>query len=129
MYNILMHQMLSLTSLRGFFTVCAMRRRRCAASWPWGLLALALSLLNPHDASAGAWTVPRHRWYTEYFYRIFQSKSTFDADGNSHRRAKAGRFRDIRNELKLEYGVTDALNLLASIPYQSAHHRDDSSGC
>ncbi len=77
------------------------------------------------SAWAGAWTLPRNRWYVEYFYRVFQSKHTFDRDGNRVRRPKVGLFRDIRNELKLEYGLTDWWNLLVSAPYLSAHFRDD----
>lgn len=77
------------------------------------------------DVWAGAWTLPKNRWYAEYYYRVFQSKKQFDQDGNTSRRPKVGMFRDIRNEWKLEYGVTDWLNLLASAPYQSAHYRED----
>lgn len=74
---------------------------------------------------AGAWTLPKNRWYVEYFYRYFQSKHTFDRDGKRVRRPKAGFFSDIRNELKLEYGLTDWWNVLASVPYLSSHFRDD----
>lgn len=77
-------------------------------------------------AWAGAWTIPRNHWYVEYFYRYFYNKRDFDADGESVRKVKAGIFRDIRNEFKLEYGVLDELTFLASVPYQSAHFRDDS---
>ena len=74
---------------------------------------------------AGAWTVPRHRLYTEYFYHYFHTQKDFDARGNSGRKAKVGMFSDIRNEFKAEYGLTNWLNLLASVPYQSSHYRDD----
>jgi hypothetical protein len=104
--------------------------------WPYRasqgafLLLSSLALVVPltvccHPAWAGAWTVPRNRWYGEYFYRYFGSKKEFDPDGNSGRRAKTATFRDIRNEWKLEYGLTDRLNLLASVPYISSHYRDD----
>ncbi len=91
-----------------------------------GVLTVAIAwYLLPADAWAGAWTVPRHRWYTEYFARYFGSKKTFDTTGDSSRRIKTAIFRDIRNEFKAEYGLTDWLNLLASVPYQSSHYRDD----
>lgn len=84
-----------------------------------------LCLLSPSPpAWAGAWTVPRRRWYTEYFYRYFGSKDEFDARRNSSRRAKSASFRDFRHEVKLEYGLTDTWNLLASAPYQSSHYQD-----
>ena len=86
-------------------------------------LVLALGVAPP--AWAGAWTLPRNRWYVEYFYRYFGSKRTFDQDGDSGRRPNAGFFSDIRNEFKLEYGLTDWWTLLASVPYISSHYRDD----
>lgn len=92
------------------------------------LLAAALLLvpvLPAAPAWAGAWTVPKNRWYVEYFWRYFYSKHQYDASGDSSRRPTTGRFTDIRNELKLEYGLTDWWNLLASAPYISSHYRDD----
>ena len=89
--------------------------------------ALAMVVLAAPPAWAGAWTLPRDRWYVEYFYRYFYSKHTFDRDGNRVRRAKAGRFTDIRNELKFEYGITDWWNLLGSVPYISAQFKDDTT--
>lgn len=95
---------------------------------PWRrrvLLAFLMLLAATPRAWAGAWTLPENRWYVEYFYRYFGSKHLFDSEGNSGRRAKTALFQDIRNELKLEYGLTDWWNLLASAPYISSHYRDD----
>lgn len=89
------------------------------------LAALFLFLcLSPSAAWAGAWTVPKNRWYTEYFFRYFGSKKEFDAHGDTSRRAKSASFRDFRNELKLEYGVTDTFNVLAAVPYQASRYKD-----
>ena len=88
-------------------------------------VALLFSLGMAPSAWAGAWTLPRNRWYVEYFYRYFGSKQTFDQGGDSGRRPSAGFFSDIRNELKLEYGLTDWWTFLASVPYISSHYRDD----
>lgn len=95
------------------------RRQRAAA------LLCGLLLAAPCPAWAGAWTVPRNRWYAEHYWRYYHSKKTFDERRDSSRRAKTAMFSDIRNELKLEYGLADGINLLASVPYQSAHYRDD----
>lgn len=94
---------------------------------PWcrALLILGGVLAFAPRVWAGAWTLPEHRWYVEYFYRYFGSKHEFDSEGHSGRRAKTAVSRDIRNELKLEYGLTDWWNVLASAPYISAHYRDD----
>ncbi len=91
------------------------------------LLSVVCALLigQAPPAWAGAWTLPRERWYAEYFYRYFGSKKTFNSEGHSGRRPKTALFADIRNEWKLEYGVTDWFNLLASLPYISSHYRDD----
>ena len=91
-------------------------------------VAVAATVLAlPSPAWAGAWTVPKNRWYVEYFYRYFRSKKQFNSEGDSHRLPKVGLSEDIRNEWKLEYGVTDWFNLLASLPYISAHYRDDNT--
>lgn len=102
-----------------------LRSPRHLSAWRLAVLVGLLSLTVSESAWAGAWTVPKGRWYTEYFYRYFGSKRTFDPDGESMRRPTHGNFRDIRNELKLEYGITDWLNLLASAPYISSHYVDD----
>lgn len=96
-----------------------MRRAVCA-----GVFLLLITVAAP-KAWAGAWTLPKGRWYLEYYWRLYQSKKDFNAEGNSNRKSAVGMFRDIRNEWKAEYGVTDWLNLLASVPYQSGHSRDD----
>ncbi|MBI2885378.1 MAG: hypothetical protein HYY15_04310 [Candidatus Omnitrophica bacterium] len=84
-------------------------------------------LVCAQPAWAGAWTVPHNHWYVEYFYRVYQAKKDFNHKGNSGRKPTTASFRDIRNELKLEYGITDWWNLLLSAPYQSAHYRDDNT--
>ena len=92
------------------------------------LIVMAAALLVQAKAVwAGAWTVPRDKWYVEYFYRYFHSKKEFDDQGHDNRRPKVGMFEDIRNEWKLEYGFTDEFNILASVPYQSSHYRDDNT--
>lgn len=88
------------------------------------LVAVLLWLPCSSPVWAGAWTVPRNRWYTEYFARYFGSKKEFDARRNTSRRLKSASFRDIRHELKLEYGLADWWNVLASLPYQSSHYQD-----
>lgn len=111
-----------LTSDCGYFKLLKIMRRltRFTAVWLFAVLTL-----QPATAWAGAWTLPRNRWYIEYFYRYFYSKHIFDSEGNSGRRPTNGFFSDIRNELKLEYGLTDWWTLMASAPYLSSHYRDD----
>ena len=86
-----------------------------------------LTLGQARPAWAGAWTVPRHHAYLEYFYRYFGSKDEFGSDGDRHRRATHGSYRDVRNEWKFEYGLTDWWNLLGSVPYIKARYRDDNN--
>ncbi len=87
-------------------------------------LFFLLFCLYPSLAWAGAWTVPKNRWYTEYFFRYFGSKKEFDSHGDSSQRAKSASFRDWRNEVKLEYGITDWFNVLASVPYSASRYKD-----
>ncbi|MBI3321258.1 MAG: tetratricopeptide repeat protein, partial [Candidatus Omnitrophica bacterium] len=89
------------------------------------VLGISLLLSPSPTAWAGAWTLPKNRWYVEYFYRYLGSKHVFDSEGSSNRRTKTALFSDIRNEWKLEYGLTDWWSLLASAPYISSHYRDD----
>lgn len=86
-----------------------------------------LLIASPSAVWAGAWTLPRNQWYAEYFYRYFGSKHQFDNTGNSGRRPTTAVFEDIRNEVKLEYGLTDWWNVQASVPYISSHFRDDNT--
>lgn len=103
------------------------RRQQSVSRTTLQRLAISLFLLSTTPATvwAGAWTVPRNRWYAEYFYRVLESKTEFNAYRNTSRRAKTAIYRDIRNEWKLEYGLTDWWNVLASLPYISSHYRDD----
>ncbi len=91
------------------------------------VVTAVILIASPSVAWAGAWTLPRHHWYAEYFYRYFGSKHQFDNTGNSGRRPKTAVFGDIRNEFKLEYGLTDWWNVQASVPYISSHYRDDNT--
>ena len=97
---------------------------KCVWQYRMALAIVGVCAITPR-AWAGAWTLPANRWYVEYFYRYFGSKHEFDSEGNSGRRANTAVFSDIRNELKLEYGLTDRWNLLVSAPYLSSHYRDD----
>ncbi len=89
------------------------------------LMILAVLLGWSPDARAGAWTVPKGHYYVEWFNRYFIADEDFDGEGKSQPKALNGKFSDFRTEAKIEAGITDRLNLLASIPIQFSNFEDD----
>ena len=89
------------------------------------IMVIVSAVSQTPNVWAGAWTLPRGHAYAEYYYQYFGAKKNFNSEGHSSRKPKHAIFRDIRNEWKLEYGLTDWFNLLGSLPYQSSHYRDD----
>ncbi len=73
----------------------------------------------------GAWTLPKGKLYTEIYNKYYWHNSQFDNSGDKTEWNYNGHYDEIRSELKLEYGVTDELTVLAYLPYKEIHWRDD----
>lgn len=79
-------------------------------------------------AFAGAWTVPKHKVWSEYYTRWSYGKDSYNSDWKLTSTQSSGvkNFRDIRftQEPKLEFGVTDWLTALASVEFESARYKE-----
>ena len=73
----------------------------------------------------GAWVIPQGKLYTEIYNKYYWHKSQFDNKGKEVDWAYGGRYSEFRSELKLEYGLTDKLTILAYLPFKEARWKDD----
>lgn len=63
--------------------------------------------------------------FIELYNKYYWHNTEFDEGGERHRWAYNGSYHEVASELKLEYGLTDDLNFLCSIPYKEAVWKDD----
>jgi len=73
----------------------------------------------------GAWLVPKGELRCELYNKYYWNHSQYNAERKRVRWSYSGDGDEIRNELKLEYGFLDNLNLLLYLAYKEAHWRDD----
>jgi tetratricopeptide (TPR) repeat protein len=73
----------------------------------------------------GAWTLREGSLYCELYNKYYWHHAQFNDEGKKVKWASRGRYREIRTELKTEYGLSDDLTLLTYIPYIEAHWKDD----
>lgn len=94
------------------------------------LMVIALAIisiaLQTQCAFAGAWTVPKHRTWGEFYQKWSYAKEYFNDEGE---REKLGLGKDARNweymmEPKLEHGITDWLTGIFSLEYKEAHYKE-----
>ena len=82
----------------------------CAVGWTVALV--------PQQAEAGAWTQTDHGYYLKLSGLSFATTEELDVNGNSLPRQGDGELTDFAFSSYLEYGLTDRLTLVASIPYK-----------
>ena len=87
-----------------------------------GLLAICTFSSVSH---AGPWTLAAGRTYAEVFTRYSYSRECFGSDGNRSRWQEGGNQETVDLEGKIEYGVTNKLNLLLSVPYTWTKWNED----
>lgn len=81
-------------------------------------VAIALCLMAlPNQASAAAWTLKKHHWQIFNATTMSSASATFGAKARS---SSAVSFRKFLTQNVLEYGLTDAITLLAAPAYVSA---------
>jgi hypothetical protein len=100
-------------------------RRKAVAS---GLLFMLISLLHTQSVFAGAWTVPKHHVWGEYYMKWDYAKDSFDSRGKRATSApleyKDARTWEFIQEQKLEYGVTDWLTGMFALEWKEAHYKE-----
>lgn len=89
------------------------------------LLFIATSLCI-EKAYAAAWTVPKHKMWGEYYMKWSYAKDEFTVEGKKKGLSgdKDARSWEFLMEPKIEYGVTDWLNLQLGLEYKEAHYKE-----
>lgn len=90
------------------------------------LVVLGLSFFWTEYAHAGAWTVPKHRTWGEFYQKWDYGKYYFTAEGN---RKQLGQGMDARSweyvmEPKIEHGITDWLTGMFAMEYKQANYKE-----
>ena len=85
------------------------------------------SLILIEKVYAGAWTVPKHKVWAEYYMKWDYAKEEFTNEGK--RKMLSGTDKNARSwefvmEPKIEYGITDWLNLQFGLEYKESHYKE-----
>ena len=85
---------------------------------------ILISLVSIENVFAGAWTVPKHKVWSEYYMKWNWGKEYFNSDWKKKKLNNDARSWEFVQEPKLEFGVTDSLTALTSIEYKEAHYKE-----
>ncbi|OGW83154.1 MAG: hypothetical protein A2987_04360 [Omnitrophica bacterium RIFCSPLOWO2_01_FULL_45_10] len=91
------------------------------------LLFLFSALVLVEEAFAGAWTVPKHKVWAEYYMKWNYAKEEFTIEGKRKilsTAEKNARSQEFVMEPKIEYGLRDDLNLLFGLEYKESHYKE-----
>lgn len=92
------------------------------------LIIMTISFSWIDKAFAGAWTVPKHKVWGEYYMKWDWAKRRFTSEGKRKpipgADANQARSWEFVQEPKLEFGVTDYLTALTSIEYKEGHYKE-----
>ena len=83
------------------------------------LLFVALSVLLPQMASAGAWTLEKGQVWSMVTYMSQSTDQHYDADGNAVEIPADARFQSQQVNFNVYYGLTDQIDLGLQVPYIS----------
>lgn len=96
------------------------------------ILTLALCVIAPHLAFAGAWTLPKNRVWVEQSSKISWGKEDFTTGGGVQRKGThpenpnpAGRSHIFSSVTQMEYGVEDWLTALGGFEYKTGEYKED----
>ncbi len=76
---------------------------------------------------AGAWTQRKDHYYFRFSGFSFDSRAIFDKNGNRVDLTDNGRFTDIGAYAYLEYGLSEVVTFVGSVPYKRLRFRNESS--
>ena len=83
------------------------------------LLIVALSVLLPQMASAGAWTLGKGQVWSMVTYMSQSTDQHYDADGNAVEIPADARYQSQQVYFNVYYGLTDQIDLGLQVPYIS----------
>ncbi len=87
---------------------------------------LFLLLFFAQSLFAGAWTQRKDHYYFRLSGFFFDSRAIFDNNGNRFDLTDNGRFTDIGAYAYLEYGLSDVVTFVGSVPYKRLRFRNES---
>jgi len=76
---------------------------------------------------AGAWTQRKDHYYFRLSGFSFSSRGLFNQDGKRNDFASNGRFADLSASAYLEYGVSDLVTFVGSVPYKRLRFQSDAT--
>lgn len=77
-------------------------------------------------AEAGAWLQRPGGWYVNATLLLFLSQDFYDLEGNRQPLGNSGKFEDIGLYLYAEYGLSNSLTVIGSLPYKRLEYRTTS---
>ncbi len=86
-----------------------------------------ITLCFAESLLAGAWTQRKDHYYFRLSGFSFNSRAIFDKSGNRINLTGNGRFTDMGAYAYLEYGLSDQVTFVGSIPYKRLRFRNESS--
>lgn len=91
------------------------------------ILTIMLTFAFVIDSHAGAWTQVRGGFYEKFAFNYYFADHTFDSSKHRHATPGNGRFTEYNITNYIEYGVTDNLTLINSLPYKWLDNAANSS--
>ena len=89
------------------------------------LAVLALGMFfSSKKAFAGAWTVPKYKVWGELTFKWNWSKFDYSPENHLDHKSNDGRSWGWSMEPKVEYGITDWFNVLASVEYKESKYKE-----
>lgn len=88
---------------------------------------LLIFLLGAESLFAGAWTQRKDHYYFRLSGFAFNARAVYDKDGKPNAFAANGRFSDRSASAYLEYGVSDLVTFVGSVPYKNSRFRSEAT--
>jgi len=106
-----------------------MQRFRTAAWFRLILVTVTTIPASGVPALGGAWTLGKGETSIESYLSRYGADRDFDGRGNVRRKPNGGKYGEVREEVKVEYGLTNDVNLLAYLPWKWAKYEDVNMAC
>ena len=84
---------------------------------------IILSFLS-QNAFGGAWTVPKNKLWGESYFKWHWARNDFDDERSGDNKNNDGHSWGWVMEPKLEYGITDKINLLLGVEYKESKYKE-----
>ena len=89
-----------------------------------GCLLIFGLVVFTQNAFGGAWTLPKHKVWGEYYFKWAWAKEEYTAERDRGRLGANARNWEWGMEPKIEFGVTDWFTLMFSVEYKEAKYKE-----